>query len=212
MATTNIRLVPTQMRNEAKMQFDEGNVAALLETIPERDRMKFVLRNTGTLLQRGIYEQALACAFANSRTNFAACPPSAIRTAFERAERAKLLAAGDPLPPGDGFTVYRGVAGVRRQRRLPGPAWTDDLETAKGYARGGAAAGLPDPTVLVATVRREDVSYYSQNDRTFVAFVDKPKRLDVDLGGPAEGADRTTEPARESPVGVKRDRTAAERA
>ena len=181
-------------------QIRDGNVAELLQAIPERDRMKFVLRNTEALLQRGIYEQALACAFAGTRTNFAACSPSAIRTAFERVDRAKLLAAGDPLPPGIGHTVYRGVAGVRRQRRLPGPAWTDDLDTAKEYARRGALAGLPDPAVLVATVRLEDVFFYSQNDRTFVAFADRPKRLDIDLGGPAEGAEQAAEPPSDAPV------------
>ena len=201
MATTlNIRLVPANVRNEAKKQFDDGNVAALLRTIPEHDRMKFVLRNSEALLQRGLYEQALARAFADTQTNFAACSPSAIRAAFERADRAKLLEAGDPLPAGDEFALYRGVAGIRRQRRLPGPAWTDDLETATGYARRGALAGLPDPAVLVATVRREDVYWYGKDDRTFVAFVDKPKRLDVDLGGSAEGAEQAAEPARETPV------------
>lgn len=195
-----IRTVPANMRKEAKKQFDEGNVAALLQTIPEHDRMLFVLRNTDALLQREIYEQALAWAFASTRTNFAACSPSAIRAAFGRADREKLLAAGDPLPPGDGFTVYRGVAGIRRQRRLPGPAWTDDLDAAKVYARRGALAGLPEPAVLVATVRREDVYWYGKDDRTFVVFVDKPKRLDIDLGEPAEGVERAAEPARDAPV------------
>ncbi len=111
-----------------------------------------------------------------------------------------ITTAGDPLPAGDAFTLYRGVAGVRRQRRLPGPAWTDDLDTAKEYARRGALAGLPDPAVLVATVRLEDVFFYSQNDRTFVAFADRPKRLDIDLGGPAEGAEQAAEPPSDAPV------------
>lgn len=162
--------------------------------------MMLVLRNTEALLQRGIYENALACAFAKTPTNFAACSPSAVRAAFEQADRAKLLAVGDPLPAGDAFTLYRGVAGIRRQRRLPGPAWTDVLETAKGYARRGALAGLPDPAVLVATVRREDIYWYGMADRTFVAFVDKPKRLDIDLGGPTEGAEQAVAPGREAPA------------
>ena len=162
--------------------------------------MKFVLRNTVALFQLGLYEQALACAFADARTSFSACSPSAIRAAFERADRAKLLAVGDPLPAGDAFTLYRGVAGVRRQRRLPGPAWTDDLDAAKRYARQGALAGLPDPAVLVAIVRREDVYWYGMADRTFVAFADRPKRLDIDLGGPAEGAEQAAEPPSDAPV------------
>ena len=183
-----LRMVPTFMREDTEKQFAAGNVDAMLTTMPNTECLEFVVHNAEALKRRGIYEPALASAFTDTRTNNASYSLSTIRYAFVMANRKKLLAAGDPLPPGNEFTVYRGVAGRGTLRRLSGPAWTGDVEKAKWFARRGALAGLAAPAVLVATVRREDVYYYtnSRNEREFVVYADAPKRMDIDLGMPAE--------------------------
>lgn len=184
MEELNLERVPVFVRDRTKECFAAGNVAGMLITMPNTECLEFVARNAEALKRRGIYEPALAGAFSDTRTNFATYPPSLIKFAFHMADRKKLLAAGDPLPPGKTFKVYRGVAGLKRWRRHIGPSWTGDVEKARWFARRSALAGLPNPAVLVATIRREDVYYYTnhRNEHEFVAYVDSPKRLNIDLG------------------------------
>lgn len=182
----NLKMVPAHMRDEVAKQFAAGNAALMLVTMPNTEGLEFVAHNAGALTLRGIYERAVVIAFSDARTNFAGYPASTVRYVFDMADREKLLAAGDPLPPGDTFEVYRGVAGVGAQRRLSGPSWTGDAERAKWYARRSALAGLENPAVLVASVPRPEVYYYTnrRDEHEFAVFVDSPKRLDIDLGDP----------------------------
>ena len=191
MEELNLEMVPIFIRDRTKECFAAGNVAGMLITMPNTECLEFVARNAVHLIRRGIYEESLASAFSDTRTNFADYPPSLIKFAFHMADRKKLLAAGDPLPPGKTFEVFRGVAGLKRWRRHSGPSWTGDVEKARWFARRSALAGLPNPAVLVATIRREDVYYYTnhRNEHEFVVYVDSPKRLDIDLGDPRREAE-----------------------
>jgi hypothetical protein len=183
-----LSMVPTFMREEAEKQFAAGNVTRMLILMPNTECLEFVAHNAEALIRRGIYEPALFSAFTGTRTNHASYPQSTIRYVFNMADRRKLLAAGDPLPPGDTYTVYRGVAGGGQRGRLSGPSWTGDVERAKWFAMRFAPHTLPNPAVLVATVRRDDVYFYSgeRGEQEFVVFVDRPKEMDIDLGMPAD--------------------------
>lgn len=191
----NLKMVPAHMRDEVEKQFAAGNAALMLVTMPNTECLEFVAHNAGALTLRGIYERAVVIAFSDTRTNFAEYPAATVRYVFDMADRRKLLAAGDPLPPGDMYTVYRGVAGTGCQRRLAGPSWTGDAERAKWYARRSALASLENPAVLVASVPRREVYYYTnrRDEREFVVFVDSPKRLDIDLGDPRREAEEEEE-------------------
>ena len=191
----NLKMVPAHMRDEVAKQFAAGNAALMLVTMPNTEGLEFVAHNAGALTLRGIYERAVVIAFSDARTNFAGYPASTVRYVFDMADREKLLAAGDPLPPGDTFEVYRGVAGVGAQRRLSGPSWTGDVEKAAWFARRSALAGLAKPVVLVANVPRRDVYYFTnhRNEHEFVAYVDSPKRLSYDLSVPVEEEEKAAE-------------------
>jgi len=59
--------------------------------------------------ERGIYEACLFLAFTAVTTDLWLTED--LQALVDHADRKKLLAAGDSLPPGRQFTVYRGVAG-----------------------------------------------------------------------------------------------------
>ena len=191
MKELNLKMVPAHMRDRAEQCFAAGDAVGMLITMPNTECLEFVVHNAEALKWRGIYEESLVQAFTDTRTNHASYSPSTIRYAFNMADSKKLLAAGDPLPPGDTFEVYRGVAGVGARRRLSGPSWTGDVEKARWFARRSALAGLADPAVLGATVRRKDIYYYAnyRNEHEFVVYVDSPKRLNIDLGDPRREAE-----------------------
>src|SRR5690348_9570461 len=85
--------------------------------------LSLVLDNLATLRKRGIYEEALLAAYTECSSNYHAWDAEVIRGMFELADRAKLRTLGSPLPGPGPFTVFRGVAGHGRVRRLNGLSW-----------------------------------------------------------------------------------------
>jgi hypothetical protein len=102
---------------------------------------------------------------------------SVVEAVVSLVDREKLRALGDLLPAGPPWTVYRGVAGKRRARRVRGWSWTSDLDRAWWFAERFPSFG--DPAVFVATIEREHILFYTddRNEKEFV--LDLPARHPV---------------------------------
>ena len=88
---------------------------------------------------------------------------------------------GDTLPDGKHFTLFRGVAGNGKNRRIKSFSWTDSPYIAAWFAK--RYTGLEDPAVYEITVQRNQILAFS-NERKESEFIlqlpltVKPKRLE----------------------------------
>lgn len=174
MGVDKIYGVPGPLHERALEAFRKGDALGILCTASNEQALDIVLLNARALRDRGIYEEALLEAYIGTRANWSRWSVKDLRQLFKMADREKLLAAGDPLPPGDTFTLYRGVSGAPRRRRPKGLSWTSSPEKAEWFA---SRLPLPDPAVYRATVRREDVLAYSngRSEEDFLVWVEKPE-------------------------------------
>ncbi len=131
-----------------------------------------VLDNWMALKSRGMLEKCIAEAWTASRTNNAGFPAVYVQDVLWACDRRKLQAAGDPMPAGDRFTLYRGVAGKHPHRRVHGMAWTDSLGCACWFAV--RMPHLERPEVVTATVARDEVFFFASG-RTEREYVTRPK-------------------------------------
>jgi hypothetical protein len=107
------------------------------------------------------------------------------------ADRAKFLAAGDELPGPGPFTVYRGVAGCGKARRIRGLSWTLSLQRAAWFAN---RFRLADPAVYRLTADDAQVLAYLntryRNEEELLILVGETKPVrclaDVELIAAAE--------------------------
>jgi hypothetical protein len=175
--------IPDGLRPDAVCAFYEGDVRFLYKADNTRG-LELVYGNMSALKVRGFYERALLEAFIGTRTNNSRWPLADLHYLFEQCDRTRLLAAGDPLPDGERFTIYRGVAGRGPARRIGGLSWTDDLERARWFAN--RFAGLHDPAVYVLEVARADVlAYTHQGGRKEQEFIVIPERAAIRRLDPA---------------------------
>lgn len=174
---------PNPLVKEAEDAAARGDPETILMLLDNQRELEFVANNIQWLLSLGKYEMCLIQAYTATRTNNMHWPLVVLNRLFSCADKARLLAAGDMLPAGDTFTLYRGVAGVGKMRRPSGPSWTSDFETAKWFAL--RIPHLADPAIYSATVRREDVLFYStdRGEQDFIVFVQSPVRMKLDLAG-----------------------------
>jgi hypothetical protein len=125
----------------------------------------YLLDHREALHQQGFYEVALLEALTMPRGNTSWLPLAFLHRLIAEADRRRLLAAGDPLPPQLAYRLYRGVAGRGAARRIRGLSWSLSLEKAQWFAtRGAEFFGLPDPAVYTVRIPCWDVLAYI-NDR-----------------------------------------------
>ncbi len=148
------------LRANAVAALDAGDAGGFLVTASNEYGLDLVYFNMTELQARGLYERALLDAFIDTRTNNRHWPLRELMGMFEIADRERLRAAGDPLPGPGPFTIYRGVAGRGRARRVRGLSWTRSLERAQWFADRGPWFGLKDPAVFRVTVEANDVLAY----------------------------------------------------
>jgi hypothetical protein len=129
-----------------------------------------LVKNQWVFQSLSIYEQALLEAYIGTRTNNSRYQPHVLRNLFAWADRARLRAAGDPLPGVGPYTLYRGVAGRGAARRLRGFSWTASYERAVWFAERGASWGLPWPAVYQCAVPKRAVLAYT-NEREEEEFL-----------------------------------------
>ncbi len=150
--------IPLSLRAQALFAFEDGQVEGFLRLADSEQRLALVVHNR--LLQKQLYEVALLDAFLGTGTNHHRWSLAQLRFLFAVADRTRLRAINDPLPGGGPYTVYRGVAGHGRVRRIMGVAWTGSLERARKFAEGYVGR-LPNPAVYCVVVDEPHVLYYA---------------------------------------------------
>jgi hypothetical protein len=169
--------IPTNLREDAMRDLDNGDVLGFLILASNTKWLDLVYLNAKALQSRGLYELALFDAWPASRTNNRHWPLHELHYMFSRADRSRLLAAGEPLPGAGPFTLYRGVAGMGRARRVRGFSWTADAEQARWFAN--RFKQLADPTVFQVSVQAQDVLFYTnrREEQEFVVLLPDHARL-----------------------------------
>ena len=170
--------IPSVLRATAERQFESGDWLGFLSLADNSASLTLVALNQTALLDRGIYEAALLHALTASRLNNRHWSVRELAALVARADITRLRAAGDPPPETSPLTVFRGVAGRGRARRVRGFSWSRSLPVAAWFARrAGASFGLADPAVYRATVTARDVLAYVNDRREEEVFLMPTARL-----------------------------------
>jgi hypothetical protein len=148
----------------SSQSFAAGDALGFLGLADNLAGLDLVLRNLQPLRAAGLYEQALVCAYVKTRTNWRRFPHDVIKSLFRAADRDRLRACGEPLPGAGPFTVYRGVCGRGRARRVRGISWTGSLAVAAWFANRFAERDLPDAAVYRADVDAAAVLAFLHDD------------------------------------------------
>jgi hypothetical protein len=157
--------IPAGFRGDAIARLEAGDVLGFLLSADNTSGLDLVAFNFAALQARGLYEQALLEAFISTRVNHHRWPLRTLSRLFGIADRARLRAAGDPLPGPGPFRLYRGVAGRGGARRIRGLSWSLSEEKARWFADRAALWELADPAVYRVTVEASDVLAYVNSDR-----------------------------------------------
>ena len=149
------------------------DATGFLLLVDNLDGVRITYFNQGILSQLGILEDAFVDAVIKTRTNNHD-DYALVDSLVERLDRARLRALGDPLPDSGPWTIYRGVAGHGKARRVRGYSWTGDQEQAAWFANRGAVFDLPDPAVFCTTVQEPEILFYSNERQEEEFFVNLP--------------------------------------
>jgi hypothetical protein len=173
----DISLVPVDVRRQVQKYFNDGDGRGIVFLVG-KNSLRFVLDNMMALKARGIYEPALVTAYTHAAPNWWNWQLNVLNRMFKQADCAKLLSWGDPLPPGESYALYRGVAGKGKCRHVSGMSWTSDLDKAIWFAR---RSFQPDPAVYRTIANREDVCCYltDRNEDVFILQARRYRRLDI---------------------------------
>jgi len=148
--------------------------------VADIEDLRFVLMHRNELAPLGLFEVALVQAWVAAKMNHYNFDTACLEAVLKRwCDRNELRAAADALPAGETFTVYRGVCGKGRYRKVRGLAWTSDLNIACWFAMRFATSGYDwavDPAVYEATVTADEVFFYV-NQRKEQEFVCRPRRV-----------------------------------
>ena len=163
-----------ELRQDAVVSAESGDAEGFIVYVPEGFRLEVVFRNAQRLRRFKVYEEALVAAFLEPRLNNRNSY-GILGKLFRRADRKRLLEAGDTLPGKGPFTLYRGVAGNGPLRHARGWSWTRNMEIAKRFA---VLFDLPKPTVFTTRVKASDVLVYLRRGGEDEFIVD-PARLSL---------------------------------
>lgn len=169
--TLNLAEVHPALWDKATSAYVNGDPEGFVYTaLSNQHALALVTDNLIALKERGIYEACLLRAFTGCRVNNQQWPDGVLRALFHVADKRKLREAGDPVPDGDSFVLYRGIAGHGRARRPYGYSWTRSIQVASWFAR---RLHFPNPSVITTTVEASQVLAYS-NARNEDEFIIQP--------------------------------------
>nr|BDD45882.1 hypothetical protein 11 [Candidatus Hydrogenedentota bacterium] len=170
----NLYVYGTEMMREssrdiAEIAFNNRDGVAFAYSAYDDDCMfALVWENSNILIEKGMYEDALFTALSNNKYCNPDWRPQSLLGAIERADIDKIRALGNPIPDGEKFTLYRGVAGPKSMRNVRSIYWTDDFDVAAWFAC--RFHYLDDPAVYKTTVSRKKIVYFldERSEREFI--------------------------------------------
>jgi hypothetical protein len=168
-----------RLMDEAKEFWEKGDEERFLHLAYEFG-LTFVLNYSDLLEQLGKYELALLDAYQSSKLNYSHWSMGDLKYFFEAADVEKLRAAGDPIPDQKTFTLYRGVAGQGRKRRVNSFSWTGSPHIAAWFAVRLSWLDLEDPAVFTVTVPNESIMAHTKYEDEYLLRLPlpvNPKRL-----------------------------------
>jgi hypothetical protein len=175
----DLSAVDPRRHEEARWALLDGNMRAFVSTTDHVRAWQLVRANRGVLLARLLYERAAVEALTLGKENNLHLPEGEIRRAlhlFFHDRNLERLRSAYPLPGEGPWALYRGVAGLIKERRVRGISWTRKLEVARWYAE---RSGLEKPAVYRAVIpARHVLAYLNGREEEFVAVV--PQRFKVE--------------------------------
>ena len=173
----DLSLVEPLLWQQTEEAFIERDVVGLLASMSSEVCLRFVFDNLALLREAGLYEHGLAHAYSATRTNNRDIPLGLLYGMLDLCDPDKLRAAGAPLPGPGPLTIYRGVAG-KRQRRVLGPSYTGDLDTACWFA---TRYELPQPAIYSRIVQPDQVYLCigGRDEREIVCRSGRPVRCEI---------------------------------
>lgn len=192
----NLDAVPDERHARIKETFEDGDGDSLSAFAYPNGALQFVADNSEFLMRHGFYEQNLFIAYKSYTPNreplsssteadrgiqketnpilFYAnksYPQSMLWELFETADRDRLLAAGDPLPGDEPFTIYRGTPSARCKESVRGLSWSGERAIAENFAKtiyGQSAERFNDPGIFTTTVFRKHLYCYCDFEMEFL--------------------------------------------
>jgi hypothetical protein len=163
-------------REKALAALDAGDVIGFLICADNQQGLGLVFYNSHLLKSRGLYEEALLGAWTGCRVNNLHYLRDVLQRMWERADREVLRRLAPPPGPGP-FTLYRGIAGNGKTRRIRGLSWTADRKEAQWFAQRFPC--LAKPRVYTITIGAESVYAHikDRNEAEFVVRVPPDTRL-----------------------------------
>ena len=166
------------MKRAMSMEQKRDIVGRMLLDIESNAELRYVLDHSVQLQAMGLFEVAFVQAWSASSTNNCLFDADSLEwVLMNDCDRNELRAASDALPEGETFTIYRGVSGKGKFRRVRGLAWTADLHLACWFAMRYVDEDprFIDPAVYKATVNHDEVLFFT-DDRNEQEFVCRPQR------------------------------------
>lgn len=169
--------IPDGLRAMALKALALGDVDGFLAKANNEQSLWLVFFNIAELQARGLFERALLDAFIAARTNNHGFPLAELNALFDKADRQRLRAASDPLPNAGPFTIYRGIAGRGRSRRVRGLSWTGSQERAAWFAT--RFPQFADPAVVTTVIDDSQVLAYcnERNEQEFIVRLSAGHRV-----------------------------------
>lgn len=178
---------------QAKKAWEEDeNVEGIMCFMPNTLRLGFLADNIWEFKKFGVYEKALYEAYLTTRTNNHHYSQDMLTAFFNWADREKLRLLGSLIPEGESFTLYRGVSGKGRARRVCSFSWTESPNIAAWFAK--RFSDLGDPAVFKVTVPREQILFCcdERNEKEYVLALPLPAKPRRVLPMPEPKIERTT--------------------
>jgi hypothetical protein len=161
--------IPESLRDQARNAWEKGDWRSFLFYASHDDTLQLVFKNEMAFQRAGCYEPALVEAYTGGKTSQADFSSRLLELLFLRANRTRLLQVGSALPGEAPFTIYRGVAGSGKQRRVRGFSWSASKMVAAWFAwYFGKIFG--NPALYTVTVSLNEVLFYT-NERHEEEFV-----------------------------------------
>jgi len=160
-AEPNLDAVWEPLRDSCLEHAKDGDFKRMIACAANGGAMAFLIDNAEWFRARGVFEEAMLLAWNTQR--FTHGYQNWMRIFLALADREKLMAASEPLPQGDRFTVYRGVSKSKLKlwgKTLGGDkrciSWTLDPEVARRFAGLDGIGG----TVYATEVSRDQIYAY----------------------------------------------------